>query len=207
MMTSNESLPLLCTVSVFCTLFLIVPTVVFVHLEPNWTTVDAFYYCFITLTTIGLGDYIPGDQPFQANRSLYKIATTVYLLVGLVAVMLCMTVFYDIPQLNLGQLFSEQSASAAAAAAAAISGDGGGCDDTESTRLSLAGRRTPMCYSSGCGPSGLYIPQRDDEVRRSVVRIRPRGDESPSPDEEHAPMMLGCGGANNSGADSDGVAQ
>lgn len=72
--------------------------------------------------------------------------------------MLTLTVFYDIPQLNLGQLFTE-------------------ADDSEIMRLSLG--NTP-CYS---GPAGLYIPQRDDEVRRSVVRIRPHGDDSPSPDD------------------------
>lgn len=75
--------------------------------------------------------------------------------------MLTLTVFYDIPQLNLGQLFTES-----------------GSEHTEKLRLSLG--NTP-CYS---GPSGLYIPQRNDEVRRSVVRIRPHGDDSPSPDDE-----------------------
>lgn len=75
--------------------------------------------------------------------------------------MLTLTIFYDIPQLNMGQLFNET-----------------GSEHSEKLRLSLG--NTP-CYS---GPSGLYIPQRDDEGRRSVVRIRPRLDDSPSPDDE-----------------------
>lgn len=80
--------------------------------------------------------------------------------------MLCLTIFYDIPQLNLGQLFTEA----------------GTDEESEVMRLSIGGA---PCYS---GPSGLYIPQRDDEARRSVVKIRPRGDYSPSPDEEEPPQ-------------------
>lgn len=78
--------------------------------------------------------------------------------------MLSLNVFYDIPQLNLGQLFTESAANFG-----------------ESEKLRST--RNP-CYS---GPAGLYLPQRDDEIR-AVVRIRPRAnDDSPSP-EDPTPM-------------------
>ncbi|XP_058978921.1 potassium channel subfamily K member 1 isoform X2 [Musca domestica] len=142
-------------------LFFAIPTAVFSYLEPTWGILDAFYYCFISLTTIGLGDYIPGDGVSIDNRSLYKMLITAYLVLGLIAMMLVLTIFYDIPQLNLGQLFTESTLG-------------------ETEKLRLSGNNT-TCYS---GPSGLYMPQRNEDTRRAVVRIRPHGgDDSPSPDE------------------------
>lgn len=79
--------------------------------------------------------------------------------------MLCLTVFYDIPQLNLGQLFTEAASE----------------EESEIMRPSMG---AALCYS---GPSGLYIPQRDDETHRSVVKIRPRINYDYSPEEEEPP--------------------
>lgn len=81
----------------------LVPSVIFWWLEPAWSFLDCIYFVFISLTTIGLGDYIPGDndqhEPF---RDIYKTVVGIYLLCGLVLLSLTLTVYYDIPQLNLG---------------------------------------------------------------------------------------------------------
>lgn len=39
--------------------FLVVPAGFFMWLE-EWSFVESFYYCFITLSTIGFGDYVAG---------------------------------------------------------------------------------------------------------------------------------------------------
>ena len=69
-------LHLLIIAIILLTFFLFIPAAVFDYLETDWDYMDSVYYCFISLTTIGLGDYIPGDAPNQPFRPLYKVLTT-----------------------------------------------------------------------------------------------------------------------------------
>lgn len=89
--------------SMYLLLSILLPSIFFWILEPDWTFLDGLYFVFISLTTIGLGDYIPGDNPHMTEfQTVYKSCVGLYLLFGLVLTSLTLTVFYDIPQLNLG---------------------------------------------------------------------------------------------------------
>ncbi|XP_066494986.1 potassium channel subfamily K member 6 [Tiliqua scincoides] len=80
--------------------FFVVPAAIFSALEESWSYLDAFYFCFISLCTIGLGDYVPGEQPGQRLRPLYKISVTVYLLLGLLAMLLLLQTFHAAADLH-----------------------------------------------------------------------------------------------------------
>lgn len=56
--------------------FFFVPAAIFSALEDDWNFLESFYFCFISLSTIGLGDYVPGEGYNQKFRELYKIGIT-----------------------------------------------------------------------------------------------------------------------------------
>ncbi|KAG5672573.1 hypothetical protein PVAND_002690 [Polypedilum vanderplanki] len=53
----------------------------------NWSYFDSFYYCFVTLTTIGFGDYVAlqNDRALQNNPG-YVALSLVFILFGLAVV-------------------------------------------------------------------------------------------------------------------------
>lgn len=45
------------------TILILLPSAIFYAVE-NWTYAEAIYYCFITFTTVGFGDYVVGMLEF-----------------------------------------------------------------------------------------------------------------------------------------------
>ncbi|RZC38405.1 TWiK family of potassium channels protein 9, partial [Asbolus verrucosus] len=70
--TSSYALSAVC----FLFVYLAAGAGLFVIWEDDWTFFDGFYFCFITMTTIGFGDLVP-KQP------TYMLLCTLYILVGL----------------------------------------------------------------------------------------------------------------------------
>ncbi|XP_040925235.1 potassium channel subfamily K member 10b isoform X2 [Betta splendens] len=49
-----------------CIVFVTIPAVIFKHIE-GWTTLEAIYFVVITLTTVGIGDYVAGTDALRST--------------------------------------------------------------------------------------------------------------------------------------------
>ena len=82
-----------------------IPAYLFHRLETEWTYLDSVYFCYISLTTIGLGDFVPAiSTPGDSDLTYYRIASVLFLYFGLTFIMLWLALIYRIPQLNLNQI-------------------------------------------------------------------------------------------------------
>ena len=61
---------------VTATLILLGGGAVFYHMVEKWNWVDSYYFCVVTLATVGYGDLVP-------QTTLGKLFTTFYILVGI----------------------------------------------------------------------------------------------------------------------------
>ncbi|XP_034723913.1 potassium channel subfamily K member 6 [Etheostoma cragini] len=80
--------------------FFVVPAAVFSSVELSWSFLDGIYFCFISLCTIGLGDFVPGTQPGQKYRQLYQVTVMVYLFLGLMMMYLLLRTFHKMADLH-----------------------------------------------------------------------------------------------------------
>ncbi|XP_056151324.1 potassium channel subfamily K member 17 [Lampris incognitus] len=63
-------------------LFFIVPMILFKEHE-GWTYAQAIYYCFITLSTIGFGDYVADNNPDKVYPEWYSFIMASWIFFGL----------------------------------------------------------------------------------------------------------------------------
>ncbi|XP_072345495.1 potassium channel subfamily K member 1-like [Scyliorhinus torazame] len=81
--------------------FFLIPAAAFVAMEENWNYLESLYFCFISLSTVGLGDYVPGKSKRHPNlKHLYKIGIACYLVIGLVALLVVLETFYELQELQ-----------------------------------------------------------------------------------------------------------
>ncbi|KAM3181165.1 hypothetical protein ACTXT7_014895 [Hymenolepis weldensis] len=100
---------LICTIIISITM--IFPAALFKLLEPEWTYLDALYFCFISLTTIGFGDFVPGKVFLGYNSSTtnpahnflhetYLVTSAVYLITGATLMMLMVRTYRSMMELE-----------------------------------------------------------------------------------------------------------
>lgn len=61
---------------------LVLPPLLFMHFE-GWTYLEGLYFSFITLTTVGFGDYVAGVNPSINYPRLYRVGAEVWMYMGL----------------------------------------------------------------------------------------------------------------------------
>lgn len=75
-------------------LYLFAGAFLFSHWE-GWSYVDGAYFSFITFSTIGLGDLVPGKGILSENKNGKTILCIIYLLFGLVLTAMCFKLMQD----------------------------------------------------------------------------------------------------------------
>ncbi|CAL8286679.1 unnamed protein product [Merluccius merluccius] len=61
---------------------LVIPPFVFMSLE-GWSYLEGIYFSFITLTTVGFGDYVAGVNPNMDYPRLYRVCAEIWIYMGL----------------------------------------------------------------------------------------------------------------------------
>lgn len=62
----------------------------------DWALLDGFYFCFMSLTTIGFGDMVPGSDPFlhyESNTTIWFCS--IYIMSGMALTAMCFNVVHD----------------------------------------------------------------------------------------------------------------
>ena len=70
-------------------LYILSGAVLFSVWEPEWDYLIGSYFCFITLTTIGFGDFVPGTSVDSWANQQMLILCALYLLFGLALIAMC----------------------------------------------------------------------------------------------------------------------
>lgn len=60
----------------------------------DWDPLTSFYFCFISLTTIGFGDIVPGDS-MNSDERINFIYCSMYLMFGLALLSMCFNLMQE----------------------------------------------------------------------------------------------------------------
>ncbi|XP_064164005.1 potassium channel subfamily K member 17 [Anguilla rostrata] len=113
------------------TIFFVVPMLVFKVFE-GWTYSQAIYYCFITLSTIGFGDYVADDNPERVYPDWYGPLMGMWIFFGLAWLALLIN-----HSIELLEEYNKQWKGGEGSEDAGDAGDAGGQADTETVMTEI----------------------------------------------------------------------
>ncbi|MBN3279412.1 KCNKH protein, partial [Polyodon spathula] len=95
------------------TLFIFIPAYGF-HTFENWTYNESFYYTIITLSTIGFGDYVPGNDPDINYPLCYREVVAAWIFFGLAWLSLVINSFIEMLE-KISKYFNQRQSGRVAA--------------------------------------------------------------------------------------------
>lgn len=89
----DKHVPIIATIGVLSA-YIFSGAVIFSYWE-NWTYLDGAYFCFITFTTIGFGDFVPGKNTLSTDKGGKAVLCCLYLLAGMIIMAMCFKLMQD----------------------------------------------------------------------------------------------------------------
>jgi hypothetical protein len=90
----NITIPLTVTMGVIA-FYIFVGSMLFGVWE-QWAPLEASYFCFVTISTIGFGDFVPGSDNFEDPQTqINMILGAIYMLFGMAILSMCFSLIQD----------------------------------------------------------------------------------------------------------------
>lgn len=61
----------------------------------KWDQLDGAYFCFISLSSIGFGDFVPGERVYSARIETSFIVCSLYLMLGMALIAMCFNLMQE----------------------------------------------------------------------------------------------------------------
>ncbi|XP_057556641.1 potassium channel subfamily K member 17 [Hippopotamus amphibius kiboko] len=129
-------------------LFLLLPPLLFSHME-GWSYVEGFYFSFITLSTVGFGDYVIGMNPSRNYPRWYKNTVSLWILFGMAWLALIIKLILSLLETPRGSYSCYCPSSR-------------GSFKPQRWRKGLDGEAEPHTPQPGCCPEGPVITQHPE---------------------------------------------
>ncbi|XP_014638231.1 PREDICTED: potassium channel subfamily K member 17 [Ceratotherium simum simum] len=136
--------------------FLLLPPLLFSHGE-GWSHVEGFYFAFVTLSTVGFGDYVIGVDPSRRYPLWYKNTESLWILFGMAWLALIIKLLLSLLETPRGLYSCHHQSSE-------------GNFQPGSRRQGPEGEAKPHSPQPGCYPEGLMETMQHPEPSTQVSR-------------------------------------